>query len=106
MNYAEFRRLRKRRPIRECQPEYTKQQDRLLHAIHLKTIENRTLMTTIKENLPPSKVDEIIVDYAIRLRKARRNFDSNNISKELNIIEYEAGLEERDSQIKVTTIER
>ncbi|RPK20103.1 hypothetical protein EDO6_06642 [Paenibacillus xylanexedens] len=42
-------------------------------------------MATLKNALPPSQVDEIIVDYAIRLRKAKQNFEKNNYNYEWEI---------------------
>lgn len=98
MKYSEFIRIRQRRPSRET-PDVPKQDKRLLYSVHLKTIENRTLMETMKQSLPADQYDQIIIDYAIRLRKARQNFMNNNIGKELDMIAYEAELEERDSEI-------
>lgn len=101
MNYREFRQLRLRKATRDRQPSISNKQDqRLLYSVHLKTIENRTLLETLKHNLAPDKFDEVIVDYAIRLRKARSNFVTNNIGKELDMLACEAELEERDSEFK------
>jgi hypothetical protein len=87
MNFSDFKKIRQRRPVRdeprERRPTLTKQEQRFLYSLHLKTIENRTLMTTLKQWLSPSQLDEIIVDYALRLRKARKNFTENNIDKEM-----------------------
>jgi hypothetical protein len=94
MTYGELRRLRGNRRIDERRPDVTRQDQRLLQSVHLKTIENRTLMETLKKHLPQEKLDEIIVDYAICLRKARKNFQENNLSKELDFIANELAIEE------------
>jgi hypothetical protein len=76
MNFAEFRRsrtVRKQEVARERR-NLTSQEQCLLYGLRLKTMEHITL----KQVLPPSKVDEIIVEYAMRLRKAKKNFESNN----------------------------
>ena len=80
MNFSEFRRsrtMRKQEVVRERR-SFTSQEQCLLYGLRLKTMEHRTLMVTLKQVLPPSKVDEIIVEYAMRLRKAKKNFESNN----------------------------
>lgn len=99
MNYREFRQIREQGSSKERRHDAVKKDNRLLYNVHLKTIENRTLMETLRYHLPTEQFDTIIVDYAIRLRKARKNFESNNIGKELDMIAYEAELEERDSEI-------
>jgi hypothetical protein len=42
-------------------------------------------MATIKQVLPPSVVDELIVEYALRLKKARTNFEKNNYNYEWDL---------------------
>lgn len=76
--------------MKERRPNLSKQEQRFLYSLHLKTIENRTLMATLKAYLKPSELDEIIVDYAIRLRKARKNFTDNNLDKEMLVWESKA----------------
>ena len=95
MKFSEFRKIRQRRytreeQVRERRPQLSKQEQRFLYSLHLKTIENRTLMATLKAYLKPSELDEIIVDYAIRLRKARKNFIDHNPDKEMLLLEAES----------------
>ena len=58
------------------------QEERFLYSLRIKTMEYRTLMCTLKDKLPRSAIDEIIVEYAMRLRKARKNFETNNFQYE------------------------
>jgi hypothetical protein len=84
MNFTDYRKsrssaLKRRQDCRvERRPSLTTQEERFLYSLRLKTMEYRTLMATLKQVLPPSKVDEVIVEYSMRLRKARKNFESNN----------------------------
>jgi hypothetical protein len=39
-------------------------------------------MATLKATIAPSQLDEIIVEYNLRLRKARVNFEKNNYNYE------------------------
>ncbi len=86
MNFAEYRRRKQtsvqRREVKQRRPNLSTQEQRFLYSLRLKTMEHRTLMATLKNKLPSSQVDEIIVDYAIRLRKARQNFEKNNYDYE------------------------
>lgn len=99
MNYGVYRRLRHGVDKQGRPPKSISEDQRLLQRVHLKTIENRTLLETLKHHMSSDKFDEIIVDYTIRLRKAKNNFERHNIGKELDILAYEAELEERDSEI-------
>jgi hypothetical protein len=56
----------------------TTQEERFLYSLRLRTMEYRTLMCALRKVLPRSEVDQIIVEYSIRLRKAKRNFEKNN----------------------------
>lgn len=79
--FAEFRRQKERKPERkpaERRPALSSQEERFLYSLHLKTIENRTLLATLKATMTPSEFNKFIVDYAIRLRKAKKNFENNN----------------------------
>ncbi|WP_124118498.1 hypothetical protein [Paenibacillus xylanexedens] len=89
MNFSEYRRRKQvslqRREPKPRRPILTSQEERFLYSLRVKTMEHRTLMATLKNALPPSQVDEIIVDYAIRLRKAKQNFEKNNYNYEWEI---------------------
>lgn len=88
--WADYRRQRMRRlddSRREREkvrrPTLSRQEERFLYSLHLKTIEYRTLMATLKAHLTPSEYDELVVDYSIRLRKAKKNFEANNWKPEI-----------------------
>lgn len=81
MNFADFRKVRERqsRPEpKERRPKLTSQEERFLYSMHLKTIELRALMTTLRAKIPREELDEILIDYWLRLRKAKKNFEQNN----------------------------
>lgn len=86
MNFSDFRRRRQaaleRREATVRRPVLSTQEQRFLYSLRMKTMEYRTLMSTLKQVLPPSQVDQIIVEYALRLRKARQNFEKHNYNYE------------------------
>jgi hypothetical protein len=71
---------------RERRPSLTSQEERFLYSLHLKTIEFRTLMATLKSKMTPSEFDQFIVDFNLRLRKARKNFDTAHWKDEWVIV--------------------
>jgi hypothetical protein len=86
MNFAEFRKKRQtalQSRVKE-RPTLNSQEERFLYSLRLKTMEYRTLMSTLKELLPPSQLDAILVEYNLRLRKARLNFEKHNFNYEWN----------------------
>lgn len=81
MNYSDYRKKRQtsfQARVVERRPALTTQEQRFLYSLRLKTMEYRTLMATFKHMLPPSQVDAILVEYGMRLRKAKKNFELNN----------------------------
>lgn len=83
MNFSQFRKARERREriepaIKERRPRLSSQEERFLYSMHLKTIELRTLMSTLRAIMPREEFNELMVEYAIRLRKAKKNFEDNN----------------------------
>lgn len=89
MNFADYRKNKiaslERRDAQVRRPVLTTQEQRFLYGLRAKTMEHRTLLATLKTMLPPSKVDEIIVEYALRLKKARMNFEKNNYNHEWDL---------------------
>jgi hypothetical protein len=86
MNFADFRKRReqqaKSRVVKERRPAMTTHEERLLYSLRLKTVEYRTLMTALKEELRREQLDHILVEYNLRLRKAKNNFNDNNYKYE------------------------
>lgn len=85
MNFAEYRRRRQAqqpRAMKERRPTLTQQEERFLYSLHLKTIEYRTLMNTLKEHLPRNELDDILVEFNLRLKKARTNFEKQHYNYE------------------------
>lgn len=85
LKLGDFRKQRQRKTSEqrtrthiERRPQLTTQEERFLYGLHLKTIECRTLMATLKATMAPSQYNEFIVDYSMRLRKAKKNFEDNN----------------------------
>lgn len=80
MNFLELRKRREQQKlaIKSRRPMLTSQEERFLYHLHMKNIEHRTLMLTIKQILTKEQIDDILVEYALRLRKARENFSKNN----------------------------
>lgn len=88
MNFADYQRTRRARTEKRSAPRrplMSTQEQRFLYSLRMKTMEHRTLMATIKQVLPPSVVDELIVEYALRLKKARTNFEKNNYNHEWDL---------------------
>ncbi len=86
--FADFRKQRQKKPEEkkaERRPNFSSQEEQFLYSLHLKTIEYRTLMATLKATMTPSEFNQFIVDYAIRLRKAKKNFEANNWNHEWEI---------------------
>lgn len=81
LTFADFKKQRQKRPVKkavERRPALTSQEQRFLYSLHLKTIECRTMMATLRNTLTPAEFNHFIVDYTLRLRKAKKNFEENN----------------------------
>lgn len=89
MNFADYKKRRqnalRERAAMERRPTLTTQEERFLYSLRLKTMEYRTLMATLKDKLSRSDLDEILVEYNLRLRKARTNFDEHNYKMEWDV---------------------
>lgn len=87
MNFADYRKRREatmkaRVAEKERRPQMTTHEERLLYSLRLKTVEYRTLMTALKEELKREQLDHILVEYNLRLRKAKTNFNDSNYKYE------------------------
>lgn len=94
MNFADYRRRREiasqRRTQMARREPFTNREQQVLYHLRLKTMEHRTLLAALKKGLPSDVLDEVIVDYAIRLRKAKSNFEKNNYRMEWELDEVES----------------
>ncbi|MNU99952.1 hypothetical protein D3C71_901020 [compost metagenome] len=58
--------------------KFNSREEEILYYLRLKNIEQRTLMRTLKDLMSPEEYDQLIVDYNLRLRKAKKNYEKNN----------------------------
>lgn len=57
---------------------FTNREEELAYFLRLKTIELRSMLTTLKKVLSEEDYNHFIVEYNLRLKKARTNYEKNN----------------------------
>lgn len=88
MNYSDFRKNRQTMIMgrtKERRPVLNSDAQRFLYSLRIKTMEYRTLMSVVKETLDRTQIDDILVEYSLRVRKAKNNFEKHNYDYEWDV---------------------